>query len=69
MWFYIGHGAYWGIREVFGNGTILGFAVLPSSYEPALIFILAPGAFILIGYLVAAFKMLTGYLEQRGEAA
>jgi electron transport complex protein RnfE len=43
--------------------------VLPSSYQPALIFILAPGAFILIGYLVAAFKMLTEYLEQRGEAA
>jgi electron transport complex protein RnfE len=58
-----------GIREVFGNGTILGYTVLPSSYQPALIFILAPGAFILIGYLVAAFKMLTEYLEQRGEAA
>jgi electron transport complex protein RnfE len=58
-----------GIREVFGNGTILGYTVLPSSYQPALIFILAPGAFILIGYLVAVFKMLTEYLEQRGEAA
>ena len=58
-----------GIREVFGNGTILGYTVMPSSYEPALIFSLAPGAFILIGYLVAAFRMLTQYLEQRGEVA
>ncbi|HBG22109.1 MAG TPA: electron transport complex subunit RsxE, partial [Peptococcaceae bacterium] len=49
--------------------TILGYTVMPSSYEPALIFILAPGAFILIGYLVAAFRMLTQYLEQRGEVA
>ncbi|MEN6326605.1 MAG: electron transport complex subunit RsxE [Syntrophomonas sp.] len=59
------------IREVFGNGTLLGHQVMWSSYQPALIMILAPGAFILIGYLVAAFKMLSEYLEkakaERGE--
>ena len=55
------------IREVFGNGTILGYSVMPGSYQPALIMILAPGAFILIGYLVGVFKMLTKYIEQRGE--
>ena len=59
------------IREVTGNGTLLGFQVLPSSYQPALIMILAPGAFILIGYLVAATKILSEYIEKvktaRGE--
>jgi electron transport complex protein RnfE len=59
------------IREVTGNGTLLGVQVLPSSYQPALIMILAPGAFILIGYLVAAFKILAERMEKakaaRGE--
>ncbi len=32
------------IRELFGNGTILGYTVLGSWYPPALIFIMAPGA-------------------------
>lgn len=52
------------IRELFGNGTLLGYQVMWSSYQPALIMILAPGAFILIGYLVAAFKILSEYLEK-----
>ncbi|HWP97135.1 MAG TPA: electron transport complex subunit RsxE [Syntrophomonadaceae bacterium] len=60
------------IREVFGNGTILGYQVMWSSYQPALIMILAPGAFILIGYLVAATKILSEYIEkvkaEKGEA-
>lgn len=59
------------IREVLGNGTLLGFRVLPSSYQPALIMILAPGAFILIGYLVGATKMWIDHMEKvkaaRGE--
>ncbi|RNC29599.1 MAG: Electron transport complex subunit RnfE [Candidatus Dichloromethanomonas elyunquensis] len=59
------------IREVLGNGTLLGYRVMWSSYQPALIMILAPGAFILIGYLVAGFKILNNYIERvktkRGE--
>ncbi len=59
------------IREVLGNGTLLGYQVLPSSYEPALIMILAPGAFILIGYLVGASNILIKHIEKakasRGE--
>ena len=61
------------IRELIGNGTILGFAVMGESYQPALIMILPPGAFILIGYLVALSKIINEYLEKRqkirGEAA
>ncbi|MGE5372545.1 MAG: electron transport complex subunit RsxE [Solirubrobacterales bacterium] len=52
------------IRELFGNGTILGYTVLGSWYPPALIFIMAPGAFILIGYLVAAFRILIERMEK-----
>lgn len=52
------------IREVLGNGTILGIAVMGSWYNPALIMILPPGAFILIGYIMAAMKL---YDEKREE--
>ena len=45
------------IRELFGNGTILGYTVLGSWYNPALIMILPPGAFILIGYMIGAIKL------------
>ena len=45
------------IREFLGNGTLLGITILGSWYNPALIMILPPGAFILIGYLVGAIKL------------
>lgn len=40
-------------REILGNGTWLGIPILPDSFQPALMMILAPGAFITIGYLIA----------------
>lgn len=59
------------IRELLGTGAIFGMKVLGSWYNPALIMILPPGAFILIGYMVAGFKMLTEHMEkvklERGE--
>ncbi|GCD08871.1 electron transport complex subunit RsxE [Clostridium tagluense] len=59
------------IRELLGTGAIFGIQVLGSWYNPALIMILPPGAFILIGYMVAGFKMLTQHMEkvklERGE--
>jgi len=45
------------IRELLGNGTILGYAVFGDWYNPALIMILPPGAFILIGYMMGAIKL------------
>jgi electron transport complex protein RnfE len=45
------------IRELFGNGTILGFTVFGDWYNPALIMILPPGAFILIGYMIGGLKI------------
>lgn len=41
------------IREIFGNGTVFGYRVFPSSYQPFLIMILPPGAFLVIGFLIA----------------
>lgn len=56
------------IRELIGNGSILGINVLGQAYQPALIMILPPGAFILIGYLVAGFKILNEHMEKRQKA-
>ncbi len=46
------------IRELLGNGTWLGMRILPQSYNPMLIAILAPGAFFTLGFLMAAINML-----------
>lgn len=45
------------IREIFGAGTFLGKAVLPASYQPAGIFIMPPGAFIILGILIGIFNL------------
>ena len=44
------------IRELIGAGTIAGVPVFGAGYDPMLMMVLPPGAFILIGYLVAATK-------------
>jgi Na+-translocating ferredoxin:NAD+ oxidoreductase subunit E len=41
------------IREVLGNGTLFGLRVLGDWYPPFLIMILPPGAFLVIGFLMA----------------
>jgi len=46
------------VRELLGNGTLLGITIMPSSYQPMLIAILAPGAFLVMGFLMAILNML-----------
>ena len=53
------------IREFLGNGSIFGITILGSWYNPALIMILPPGAFILIGYMVGAIKLLDARKQKR----
>lgn len=53
------------IREILGNGTFMGIQVLGSWYHPALIVILPPGAFVLIGYLVAVSKIINEKKEEK----
>ena len=52
-------------REIVGNGTFFGYQVMGSWYHPALIVILPPGAFILIGYLVAVSKIINEKRENK----
>jgi len=55
------------IRELIGSGTLLGVPVFGDGYEPMLMMILPPGAFILIGYLVAATKTWNARQERLRE--
>ncbi|MCU0288616.1 MAG: electron transport complex subunit E [Acidobacteria bacterium] len=41
------------IREFMGNGSIFGYNLAPQNASTILIFILPPGAFIALGYLIA----------------
>ncbi len=44
-------------RELLGTGKIFSFGFFPEEYG-ALVFVLAPGAFIALGYLIAIFNKL-----------
>ena len=41
------------VRELFGSGAILGFSIFGTGYQPMLLMILPPGAFITLGLLLA----------------
>ncbi len=51
------------VRELLGNGTILGFSVFGSSYQPVLMAIQPPGAFIILGIIIA----IVNALKKKGE--
>jgi electron transport complex protein RnfE len=46
-----------GVREMLGNGSLFGFKFIEG--DAILIFILSPGAFIVLGYLIALINRMT----------
>ena len=40
-------------REIIGSGMVFGMQIMPSSFEPIIIFVLPPGAFFVLSALVA----------------
>lgn len=51
------------VREVLGNGTLLGFQVMPGNFEPWIVMILPPGGFFVLG----AWLLLFAWFNQRRE--
>lgn len=43
------------VRELLGSGSVFGFSLGIADYMP-LVFVLAPGAFLVLGYLMALFN-------------
>ena len=40
-------------REILGTGCVFGFQIMPDAFEPAVIFVMAPGAFFVLAMLTA----------------
>lgn len=47
------------IRELLGNGTWMGLTVTANLFDPAIVFLLAPGGFLIYGVLIAAINYFT----------
>jgi len=56
------------VRELLGNGSIFGMDILGAAYEPMLLLVLAPGAFITFGLLLGILNALGGR-DKKGKAA
>lgn len=57
------------IREIIGSGSVLGFSLFGASFEPALLFVLAPGGFITFGLLLGGINAIVKKMSARKEAA
>ena len=63
------------VREILGAGQIFGFQILPladaatgkAGYTPITIFIMAPGAFLVLAFLVAGMNIIRKKMEAKGK--
>ncbi|EAU55044.1 electron transport complex subunit RsxE [Mariprofundus ferrooxydans] len=58
-----------GVRELLGQGELFGFPVFGESYPNVLMFILPPGAFIALGFILAGVNLVNRQLKLRADAA
>ena len=52
-------------RELFGNGTLLGYQIMPASYTPALMLVLPVGGFLCLGTLIAIMQWALAKNEKK----
>jgi electron transport complex protein RnfE len=57
------------VRELLGNGTLLGFQILPDSYQPILFFVLPPGGFFVFSLFISLNLALRAGLAKKGVKA
>ena len=55
------------VRELLGAGEVFGYAVMPESYVPCSIFVLAPGAFFVLAALTAIQNKIKIAGEKKGK--
>ena len=55
------------VRELLGGGKLFGFTVIPDSFTPIVIFVLAPGAFFVLAMLSAIQNFVKIQGEKRGK--
>jgi electron transport complex protein RnfE len=54
------------IRELLGSGTILGFQIMWSSFEPFAFMLKPPGAFVVLGILLGLMNLISQYQARKG---
>jgi electron transport complex protein RnfE len=57
------------VRELLGNGTLLGFQVLSERYQPILFFVLPPGGFFVFSLFISLNMALRAGLAKKGVRA
>ncbi|MGL5260030.1 MAG: electron transport complex subunit RsxE [Lachnospiraceae bacterium] len=55
------------VRELLGVGEVFGIRIMPASYVPFSIFVLAPGAFFVLAFLTALQNMVKMKGEKQGK--
>ena len=55
------------VREIIGSGKIFDVQILPDSYTPITIFILAPGAFFVLAFLTAVMNKVKENMAKKGK--
>ena len=53
------------VREILGAGTLLGMQIMPSFYSPMVIFVLPAGAFLTLGFIIAAVQKIRNTAADR----
>lgn len=55
------------VREILGSGSLFGFQLFGAGFQPALIMILPPGAFIALGCILGVINLIRRKRESRME--
>ena len=53
------------VRELLGNGTLLGYQIMPASYTPALMLVLPVGGVLCLGTLIAVMQWALAKSEKK----
>ncbi|MHB9292816.1 H+/Na+-translocating ferredoxin:NAD+ oxidoreductase subunit E [Hollandina sp. SP2] len=51
------------VREILGSGTLLGFSVLPESFQPILFFVMPPGGFFVFALFISLNLLIKARLK------
>lgn len=57
------------VRELLGSGSLLGHRILPEAYPDMVIFILPAGAFLTLGFTIAAVQKIKNTVEEKKRRA
>ena len=55
------------IREIIGNGSVFGWQLMGANFQPMLLFVLAPGGFIVFGLLLGIINALGNRVSARSK--